>query len=261
MRPDPPLSKGASSGTRHGVRFTPGRAALKDSVTLFAFPHAGGPARAFDGLARCLPPKICLRAAELPGHGSRIGEPLVRDMAALAQTSARAIRAAATPRFVLLGHSFGGSLAFATAAELAGQPGRQPEALILCGTNPPDSALLQAADLASLAGPGRLPQDPDLRRAFMGTFGPVISADLTALAGFRHSMEARPIQLTLPFHICTARNDTLAPAERAPRWQAHTTQPANTIVVDGDHFFVQSSPQPLAEQIVRILASATQPIA
>lgn len=251
-----PAREVAGSAVR--IRFSGVRALLRDGLVIFAFPYAGGPARCFDGLARALPASLCLQAAELPGHGIRIGEVPLSAMKPLAVAAAAAIRETGYSEFVLLGHSFGGSLAFATAQALAATSGPLPRAVVLCGSNPPSRKIAPGTErgMATLAGPWGLPEDPRLRDMYEHTFRPVIEADFTALDGFRAENAEPPAMLDIELIIASAGNDTVAPREDAALWQHHSSKPLRRLDFDGDHFFVQHAPETLAARLAEILAPA-----
>src|SRR5438067_10623016 len=85
---------------------------------LVCFAHSGGSARSFADWPASLPAGWGLWAAELPGHGTRQAEPLVRDVADVVPQLASAIEPLLDRPTILLGHSLGAILAFEVARAL-----------------------------------------------------------------------------------------------------------------------------------------------
>jgi surfactin synthase thioesterase subunit len=177
-------------------------APLPPRLTLLCIPHAGSGAHVFCDWQRradaaFLPVEVV--PVELPGRGARLREARHESVAALVDALLAALAPLLGCRpFALLGHSLGGWIAYAAAAELArrGPPAPQPAALIVSGVR---SATLAGAahdlDATRLAGLpptafwaamerryGRNPelQDPGVRALVF----PVLQADFRIAEGY-----------------------------------------------------------------------------
>src|SRR4051812_19942115 len=83
-------------------------------VRLYCLPHAGGSASAFASLKTAARARgLSVIAAEYPGHGTRLREPLAESVEDLAEALVGALPpwAPETPP-ILLGYSMGGLIAF-----------------------------------------------------------------------------------------------------------------------------------------------------
>ena len=86
-------------------------------LILFAFPHAGGGITAYQSWPEHLPDHVELMAVSLPGHGSRLNEPVISDIDTLSEAAAMEIRHSPARQLpcALFGHSFGAVVAFEVA--------------------------------------------------------------------------------------------------------------------------------------------------
>lgn len=87
-------------------------------LTLLCLPCAGASATMYLRWRRLLPHWIRIAPVELPGRGSRLGEPAVEDFGQLVSLLCAEQRQAMRGRFALLGHSMGALLAFGMARQL-----------------------------------------------------------------------------------------------------------------------------------------------
>src|SRR5712692_4515057 len=94
-------------------------------VRLLCFPHAGGGTPLWRPWSTTpgLPAWVEVATIQLPGHGSRIGEPLFTENERLVEALVQAVLplAGEGPRLALFGHSLGGLLAFEVARRLCQQ--------------------------------------------------------------------------------------------------------------------------------------------
>ncbi|MDX6364022.1 MAG: hypothetical protein QOC85_3032, partial [Streptomyces sp.] len=185
--------------------------ARQDRPTLLCLPHAGGAARAFASLAAALPGAARTTLLELPGHGSRMAEPLRDDFAAVMEDLVRGSAAHTTGPYVLLGHSMGAAFAYEIGRYWSAL-GRPPAGVVVVGRNGPTARRI-LPDLHTLAAPaflesvrrlgGTPPQlfeHPELVELFV----PVLRADFTISETYT-PLPGPP--LACPLWVCAGVDD------------------------------------------------------
>jgi medium-chain acyl-[acyl-carrier-protein] hydrolase len=236
----------AATGPAHGIRATTeGSTAVNPdpALTLFCLPHAGGSAHPYARLATGLPGHVRVVPLELPGHGTRVREPLLRDLTALTEETLRLIGDRRHLPYALLGHSFGALLAY-EAARALDQLGTPPALLLVCGRNGPtapasDRPFHHLPDdgfvrhLTRIGGmPESLLAQPELLRFYL----PAIRADLQVLESYTHTPGPR---LDVPVAAFAGRTDLLTEPAAAASWAQVTDGVFDLTVVPGGHFFLQ----------------------
>lgn len=228
-------------------------------LRLLCFPHAGGDASSFSGLAAALPPDIEVWAVRLPGRGGRLTEPLPADLDSLVRRLTAALRPELTRPYALLGQSLGALTAYQVGRELAGW--NPPAACVLVGLLPPHLWTVppgpdDPADLEDFlrrldpATPEILAH-PDLREIALS----VVAADLALCHGYRH----RPLPpLDRPVHALVGDADpTVTPGQMA-EWDRYTTAPFSMSTVRAGHLVVQAAPAAAAAAVSRFLHPSTE---
>lgn len=211
-------------------------------VNLYALAYAGGSASVFREWPGALAESVQVIPVQLPGRGSRFGEPLVIDPAAVAN----AIRADADRPFVLFGHSMGGLVAFEAARLLSADGGTPPAALIVSAVPAPrlrrkDDKPRDDSDEALMAWSeklhGSLPEalrHVELRELLL----PILRADLAWLEAYRY--QPGPL-LGCPLTALIGTEDWSVRAARAAGWAEETTGPFTLKEVPGGHLFLHES--------------------
>ncbi|HEY0698441.1 MAG TPA: alpha/beta fold hydrolase, partial [Micromonospora sp.] len=217
------------------------RPARPDAALLVCFPHAGGTATAFAGLADALPDDVEPLAVRYPGRQDRRAEPVADDLAALADGVAGALAGYPDRPVFLLGHSMGALVAFETARRLEtrGTVAR----LFASAARPPapdwgDPDLDACADeviidhLRLLGGvPEALLNDPETLRDLVR----LLRDDHRALRRYRCAEDA---VLAAPITVLLADDDPKNDAAGVRGWARHTTGGCRTERLAGDHFAV-----------------------
>ncbi|PRY00904.1 thioesterase II family protein [Allonocardiopsis opalescens] len=246
----------AAAADRWTRRFHPRPGA---EFRLACLPHAGGSASYYHPVSAALPERIEALAVQYPGRQDRRAEPLVPDLAELAD-GLHAVLLAWTDRpLALFGHSMGALLAFEVADRLR-RSGAPPAALFVSGRRAPsrwreDEAVRELDDDGLVAELGRLggvePEllaDPALRRLVL----PVVRADYTAVETHVY----RPAEpLDCPVVALTGDRDPRVEPEEAAAWAAHTTGPFELHTFAGGHFFLNEHRERVVELVAeRLLA-------
>ncbi|MFV8603719.1 thioesterase domain-containing protein [Ralstonia pseudosolanacearum] len=226
---------------------------------VFALPYAGGGASVYRAwtLPRrpgAAPWQLC--PVQLPGRESRFGEPLIDDMATLADRLADAIGPYAHRPWALLGCSLGCKIAFEVARRFARQ-GRPPALLFLMACPAPGLPLGRristraeadfAREVCHLGGtPPEVLADAEMMRTLM----PILRND-SALA--EHYVAAEDATVNVPIVMVAAGDDHLVTVEEARRWQRHAGAGFDWRLVDGGHFFLRQRRRELTDWLLDAL--------
>lgn len=235
-------------------------------LRLLCLPYAGGSALAYQSWAGQLPEDIEVLAAELPGHGSRYGEPWATSMGSVIEAllaELAPLLAAPARSLAVYGHSMGALLALELARGIRRQTGRPPLALLVSGSaapaepaaagtlglpGTPDPAepdpagtpdLLELPDShwrGLLAANGRLAPGVLADDRLMDTALSMLRADLVVLAGYRYRAEE---PLGCPVRLYTGISDDTVPEAELAGWQRECPRDFRLSKLPGGHFFIR----------------------
>jgi surfactin synthase thioesterase subunit len=237
-------------------------------VRLLCLPYAGASATMYLRWRRSLPSWVQVVPVELPGRGSRLGEPFVESFAALVarlcDEQAAAIDATAGS-FMLFGHSMGGLLAWGIAQRLRERGLPAPAALFVSGCPAPsqrdplrfankDTDAQLIADLRRQGGtPDEVFASPEMLRITLDA----LRADYRVCASAPH---ATSLPLAMPIHAFGGRQDDID-AARLAAWRREARTLFSLTWLDGGHFFIrQSEPQLLAALVHEMQALRLEPL-
>jgi surfactin synthase thioesterase subunit len=216
------------------------RPAPQAKVRLFCFPHAGAGASAYREFGARLGPDIECIAVQLPGRETRIAEPPVEDVEALAAELAPLVAARGAPRFALFGHSMGALVAFNVAHALR-ERAIEPVHLFVSGreapervTDDPWHGLPDQELLDRVAELGAMPEfvlrDPEMVALVL----PVLRADLTLCERYRYRPQP---PLTVPITALAGAADPTLEDGPLSEWAPHTSARFAEHILPGDHFY------------------------
>jgi len=238
-------------------------------VTLFVVPHAGGSGAYYRPWTRWLPIGVRLETLDLPGHSTRIREPLITEWGPLADDVTGQLRArlpaGSGHTYVLAGHSLGALVAYETARRMTAI-GAPPALLLVSGRNGP-TAGLSHRPIHALADPrfldaverlGGTPdgglRDPEMLRIHL----PPLRADVRLAETY-----TRPPgpPLDVPIAAFAGRWDRMTDDQGLIAWNRETTASFDLRILDGGHFF-HDSPAFAAEAGARLerLLPVNQPV-
>ncbi|RZT88647.1 pyochelin biosynthetic protein PchC [Pseudonocardia sediminis] len=227
---------------------------------LVCLPWAGGSAGSFAPWVDALAGVAVVHRVRYPGRESRFGEPCVRDMDAMADAVAEAVRPLCARPTVLFGHSMGAAVAHEVALRCE-RSGRPPALVVVSGHPGPgtyrgrdvhrmdDEALL--VELDRLAGePGMLTRHPELREILL----PVVRADL----GLVESHSARPpAPIRSPLAVFRGADDPDVSDEQARAWRRSQADGdlVRHEVFPGGHFYLEQHADRVLAALSRLLGS------
>jgi surfactin synthase thioesterase subunit len=210
---------------------------------LFCLPFAGGGASTYHGWPQAFPGVVELRAVQLPGRESRLLEPRIKSMTALAHSVADAIGPYLDRPFALFGYSMGALLAFETVRALRRRGHALPAHLFVAAFRaphvppvvPPLANLSEMELLNAVRQHYQPPEDalriPELRDLFL----PVLRDDIALVDDYAYYPES-PLSCGIDAYV--GAQDRSTPVEAAERWQDHTTAPFGLSILPGSHFFL-----------------------
>ncbi|MFD3518768.1 thioesterase II family protein [Streptomyces sp. NPDC058657] len=270
-----PVSAPAAGESWLRVRRSPGPARRR----LLCLPPAGGTAQAYGRWAEQLPGGTEVVAVELPGHGSRMGEPPLTRMADVVAGIETHLAALPELPLVIFGHSMGAAVGWELARSLRHRYGQRPAgtgrygrgsageadqpvrgviaaAAVPPSANPPARWAAGAdttdEDLLALLDHSRhLPPELRHHQEFLRLYLPVLRADLEVLARHRARRE-HPMPCAL--RVYAGDDDPLAGPGTAWPWAPEEVGGDRLLrVFPGGHFFLHEHPQPVLAALARDL--------
>ena len=233
--PSPSPRRVAGSWIR---RFAPAEDA---AVQLVCLPHAGGAATAFVPAARALAPEIDVLAVQYPGRQDRFPEPVIEDIADLADAVAAELRPWCDRPLALFGHSMGAVVGYEVARRLE-NAGLGPLGLFASGRRAPstvrertehwrdDRALIESMRQMAGTGDEVLADESLLPMVLKGVRG-----DYKAVETYQPDYGP---PLACPIQVLSGSGDTQTSPEENRAWERHTTADCRLQEFSGGHFFV-----------------------
>lgn len=230
-------------------------------VRIVCFPHAGGSASFYQPVAARFAAQADVVSLQYPGRQDRRQEPMIPDIATLADRITAELRRLSVKPTVFFGHSMGAVLAFETALRL-GSTGEDPAVVLASGRRAPSRTRNESvhqrddegiiAELKRLNGTaaGVLGDDEILRMSL-----PAIRNDYHAIENYRCAPERR---VNCAVTVLTGASDPLTTAEEAAAWEGHTTGQFRVVTLPGGHFFLAEQMAAVNREIAGALAAAVR---
>ncbi|WP_338895255.1 alpha/beta fold hydrolase [Streptomyces sp. TG1A-60] len=211
-------------------------------LTLYCLPHAGGSARPYGRLETAVPRGVRVVPLELPGHGTRLRERLLRDIGQVVTEVIRLMGEDEGRPFALFGHSFGALVAYETTRRLR-ELGTPPELLLVSGrTSPvwplshePLHMLPDPLFTAGLSRMGGIPQALLANPSVLQVYLPSLRADLRMVETYAHT-HSEP--LDVPIAAFAGLRDRLTDPAGMEAWAELTEQPFDLTLLREGHFFL-----------------------
>jgi medium-chain acyl-[acyl-carrier-protein] hydrolase len=225
------------------------------AVNLICLPYAGGGASIFAGWQARLPDFIRVRAVQLPGRESRIGEPACRDLDLLQNFILESVEGCLDQPYVLFGHSNGALLAFELARRLRGRQFNAPLGLIVSASRSPQAkrplrkvnGLPHGEFIAELRRIGGTPDEVLANPELMALVMPALRADFAINETYKY----RPYPpLSCPIRAYGGADDRSVSSEDLEDWRQQTAASFDLRRFTGDHFFLRAA----RDELLRWLA-------
>jgi medium-chain acyl-[acyl-carrier-protein] hydrolase len=212
-------------------------------LRLFCFHCAGGAGTEFSPWPSTLPGGIEVAPVQLPGRENRFAEPPIEDLEVLVSAVLEGLGPRLRPPFALLGHCFGGLLAFELSRRLAALGRPAPEHLVVAGhrapqlpqRNPRISHLDDRALVEELRRLGGTSEAVLGHKELLQLLLPPMRGDYRAAETYRYQ-KAPP--LGCPILALGATSDPDTNEEELAAWASHTTGALSVRMLEGDHYFV-----------------------
>jgi surfactin synthase thioesterase subunit len=235
------------------------------SLRLICFPYAGAGTAVFRSWPNALNDAIEVRVAQLPGRGARLREDRFERMPPLIETLAEILRPLLDRPFAFFGHSLGAIVAFEMARILRGCS-LAPIHLFVSGKiaphlpDPaprmhefPDSAFVH--ELQKLNG---MPQAVLNSKELLEITLPAVRSDFTLLETYKY--EPRP-PLGCPITAFGGLQDPRTTENGLESWRTETTGSFDLVMLQGDHFFLDTARPLLLQSITRSLLETNSGLA
>lgn len=227
---------------------------MQSNTTVFLLPFSGASKYSYAPLQQFVPDHVTFVPVEMPGRGSRMREPLLRDLHQMADDAFSQIQSQLKAPYILYGHSLGTNLAYLIALKIRTLGLPAPERIVLSGNGgasvPPEKPfrhLMSPADFkAKLNEYGGSPREVLENDQLMEIFGPILRADFEAIETYQYE----PVEpLDIPVTVLYGKDESVTP-EEAEKWQEETKQPIRVREFEGTHFFIFDHPQEIVREIL-----------
>ncbi|WP_329139987.1 alpha/beta fold hydrolase [Streptomyces sp. NBC_01476] len=231
------------------------RAAAPDTPTLVVFPHAGGGAGFYRPLAQSFPAGVGVRVIQYPGREARAGEPLVDDMAVLADQAATALLPLLNRPLAILGHSMGALVAYEVTRRLEAE-GAVLERLFASARHPPAAHrgsghrkhLLDEEHFTQMlrdtgGTPSALLDDPEMRAYLL----PIVRNDYRLIETY---VPAPGPALRTGIVSIAAADDGTVSAAQVEGWRRATRGDFEHLTFPGGHFYLLERPDDLSATVL-----------
>ncbi len=215
-------------------------------LRLFCFHHAGGAANVFRDWGTKVPKGVEVCPVQLPGHSTRMGEPLPTNLRQVISEAAVGLAPELTVPYVFLGHSLGALVAYELAHELGHTGKAGPRHLIAAARVAPsvavpgssihalpDDDFIDALRTKYNAIPAEILRERELLQLLL----PVMRADFRLHETYRYSAR-QPLSCGLSVYG-GVHDDSVTEAHLLA-WRLETNARFSKTMIPGDHFFIHA---------------------
>jgi surfactin synthase thioesterase subunit len=229
------------------------------TVNLLLLPYAGGGAGAFHDWKARLPSWINPVPLNLPGHGARHGEAVLRDWPSLIDRLAAEIRPYLAQPFAIFGHSMGALVGLELSHAIRERTGRTPFWFGASGCKAParrdrepDWLTCPEDDvLQELRRLGGTPAEVFASRELLDLVLPTLRADFHLCGTYERS--PRRLPLASPLLVLSGTGDKISQVpENLSDWSLEFSGPHRIEMIEGGHFFIADQ----RDRVVALVESA-----
>jgi surfactin synthase thioesterase subunit len=228
-------------------------------MKLFCLPYAGGASTVFSTWKPYIDPTIEIHALELPGHGTRMTEPVLTDLHQVADDlylqASSSLKA--TESYAIFGHSMGAVLAYELQKRLRMKLNKEPVHVFYSGHFPPHIPEKKVYHQLSddqlkkvIIAMGGVPEELADNHAVLDFFLPILRADFQLLETYQCD-EVDPA--ACPISIFYGTRDLPSVLFDLDDWDKYTNDDCEFFEFDGDHFFIHQLTNEVVEKINVIL--------
>jgi medium-chain acyl-[acyl-carrier-protein] hydrolase len=226
-------------------------------IRLFCVPHAGVGPSAFRGWKEQLGPEIEAIMVQLPGREGRFREEPYQSLELLVSDLVDGVLPYldAGQRFAFFGNSLGGLIAFESLHEIRRRTGYEAAHLFVSATGAPhlppflppmghlgNRELIREVSERYGGIPLPILEDED----FLTAVVPALRADICMLEAYDRTVQQ---PLSCPITAFGGKLDRTVPLAHIEGWRDQTTSSFNQILLDEDHFYLQSAREYLTGHI------------
>ncbi len=223
-------------------------------MNLICIPFAGGTKYSFDFLKKYFNTRIDFFTVELPGHGSRIGEPLLCNLKEIISDIYINYSSLFRQDYILFGHSMGAVLAYLLAEKLEVSRFKKPKHLILSSHGVIDILIKRKLERYKLDNNafkklvkkfGGIPEEIINHEEAYNLFEKILRADFKALDTYTRETHLR---LSVPLTVICGDKD-ICTFEEIKEWSNYTSASFNSFTFSGGHFYIFEHEKKLSEII------------
>lgn len=218
-------------------------------IRLFCFPYAGGSSSIYFDWHKYLSPFVEVYPIQLPGRGGRLREAPFTDLFSLVEKLSHVLTPMTEGRpFAFFGHSMGALIAFELARLFADKNHAPPLHLFISGRRAPQwtqeentkcKCNLSDAELISeLKRLDGTPAEFTNSQELMELMLPTLRADFHVCDTYIYKTD---VPLTTPITVFGGSDDSDIPKESLTPWKEHTTSDFDLHILQGNHFFLNTS--------------------
>ncbi|WDE13824.1 thioesterase II family protein [Thalassomonas haliotis] len=231
-------------------------------LRLICFPYAGGNAATFTPWIKQLSTNVELIAIQAPGRASRLFESPHNNMDELIAELLPLIPTLLDKPTIFYGHSLGSRVAFELMTRLKAQGLPLPVHFIASGSRGPqvkakENTTYHLADDAFMTELENLNGTPKAvleNKELMELFLPLLRADFEIAETYQYNSK---ITFDCPLTVLGGEQDIQITREHLQGWQDFFALPADIQILPGDHFFIDSHPELVTEQVNNIIGQLT----
>lgn len=231
---------------------------------LFCFPYSGAAASVFYPWAEVLPSTVEVCPVQLPGHGTRLAEPLIHRLEPMIAALAAGLSPYLDRPFAFFGHSMGALVSYEL-ARLLRQQGLSLVHLFVSGhgapqlpdRNPPLHQLPEAEFIQKLRELNGTPEEVLRHAELLQLLTPILRADFAVCETYIHRPEP---PLACPISAYSGLGDEYVNREELQGWRSQTSGAFSIRMFPGDHFYLNTARIYLLQALARDLeASLARP--